>query len=168
MSKEVAYNEYAVKVMQQLPQGAFLTTASGEKVNSMTIGWGTIGIMWSKPVFTVMVRTSRFTHDLLAQSDDFTVSIPLKDMKKELAVCGSKSGRNMDKLALAGIHTQPAKKVKTPVIAGAGLHYECKLIYKQDMESAALADGLLNACYPNQNDYHTIYVGEIVATYLDD
>lgn len=167
MSREVSYDEYASKVLEILPKGAFLTTAYGKKTNSMTIGWGTIGIMWSKPVFMVMVRPSRFTYELLEKSNEFTVSIPLKDMQQALNICGSKSGRNIDKLALAGLSTQPGEKINTPVIAGAGLHYECKVVYKRAMLPNALTPQTLQACYPNE-DYHILYMGEIVATYLDE
>lgn len=166
MSKEVSYNEYASKVLEILPKGAFLTTAYEGKINSMTIGWGTLGIMWQKPVFMVMVRPSRFSYELLEKSNEFTVSIPLTDMQGALAICGSKSGRELDKLAAAGLTTAPGQQISTPVIAGAGLHYECKVIYKQAMLPDALTLQTADKLYPNE-DYHILYMGEILATYMD-
>ncbi|VBB09840.1 Hypothetical protein LUCI_5138 [Lucifera butyrica] len=165
--KQVSYNEYAAKVMEGLPQGAFLTTAHAGKINSMTIGWGSLGVMWRKPVFLVMVRPSRFTFELIEKSNEFTVSVPLHDMKQALSLCGTKSGREMDKLATAGLKAVPGQTIATPVIAGCGLHYECKVIYKQAMLPDALEKELTQSCYP-AGDHHTLYYGEITATYLDE
>ncbi|MEN6411457.1 MAG: flavin reductase family protein [Veillonellales bacterium] len=167
MNKEISYNEYAAKVIDQLPKGAFLTTIGDGKVNTMTIGWGSIGFLWRKPVFTVMVRHSRYTYQLIEKSNEFTVSIPLKDMKAALSLCGSKSGRDMDKLAAAGLTTKPGQKLLTPVIADCGLTYECKIIYKQTMSRDNLDDEIQQQCY-NDGDYHTLYFGEIVASYRND
>ncbi|MCG4586306.1 flavin reductase, partial [Anaerosalibacter bizertensis] len=98
MFKEVNFNDYSKEALEQINNGAFLTVKSGDEVNTMTIGWGNIGVIWSMPIFTVAVRYSRHTYNLLENSDEFTVSIPIKiDMKKELAFCGTKSGRDVNK-----------------------------------------------------------------------
>jgi len=165
--KEVAYNEYADKAIDILSKGAFLTTANDGKANSMTIAWGTIGFMWGKPVFMAMVRHSRYTYQLLEKSGEFTVSIPFKDMKEALGVCGSKSGRDTDKFAAAGLKTEPAQKLATPVIANCGLTYECKVVYKQVMTDDNL-DAANQQKWYAQGDYHTLYFGEIVASYTND
>jgi flavin reductase (DIM6/NTAB) family NADH-FMN oxidoreductase RutF len=78
--------------------GAFLTVKEGDRVNTMTISWGNIGFEWRRPIFTALVRKSRYTYDLIEKAESFTVSIPVKDnLKKELGFCGSKSGRDFDK-----------------------------------------------------------------------
>ena len=82
--KEIAYNEHADKALDILSKGAFLTTAHDGKVNTMTIGWGSLSYMWGKPVFVVMVRHSRYTYEIIEKSGEFTVSLTLKDMKKKL------------------------------------------------------------------------------------
>ena len=96
---EINFTDNLEKGMKFLhTQGAFLTVKDGEKINTMTIGWGNIGYVWNRPIFTFMVRKSRYTIDLLKNADNFTVSIPLnKNMKNALKVCGSKSGRDIDK-----------------------------------------------------------------------
>ena len=167
MSKEVAYNDYAKEVTQILSKGAFLTTEVDGAVNTMTIAWGTVGFMWGKPVFMAMVRPSRFTYECLEKSQQFTVSIPFKDMSKALGICGSQSGRHTDKLAAANLTTVPGKKISTPVIADCGLHYECKVVYKQEMVAELLAADLQEKWYASGN-YHTLFYGEILATYIDE
>ncbi|MBP1764572.1 MAG: flavin reductase domain protein FMN-binding protein [Firmicutes bacterium] len=166
MTKDISYQEYASTVLETISKGAFLTTSSGGRSNTMTIGWGSIGVMWGLPVFTVMVRQSRFTYELIENSNAFTVSIPLHDMQTELALCGSKSGRDMDKFSAAKLQPQPGKKVAVPVIGGCGLHYECEILYKNLMDPAQL-DASVQQNFYKAGDYHTYYYGKIVACYLD-
>jgi flavin reductase (DIM6/NTAB) family NADH-FMN oxidoreductase RutF len=168
MPKEIAYNEFAKQALDQLSKGgAFLTTAHNGKTNTMTIGWGSIGFVWGKPVLTVMVRHSRYTYELIEKSGEFTVSFPLNDMKKALGICGSKSGRDIDKFAAAGLTTLPGQNIATPVISGGGLHFECKIVYKQAMDQAQL-DKAYNEKWYGAGDYHTFYMGEIVSCYTEE
>ncbi|MDR3592738.1 MAG: flavin reductase family protein [Negativicutes bacterium] len=167
MSREISCNEYAGKVLDMIEKGAFLTTATDNKTNTMTIGWGSVGVIWGKPIFTVLVRQSRFTRDLIEESGEFTVSIPFGDMREALNFCGSKSGRDFNKFNAAGLVLEPGKKVATPVIAGCNLHYECKIVYKQPMIPTALDRGYQNRCY-KKGDYHTMYFGEIIAAYVTE
>jgi flavin reductase (DIM6/NTAB) family NADH-FMN oxidoreductase RutF len=149
-------------------QGAFLTVKDGDIVNTMTISWGNIGYEWSRPIFTVMVRGSRYTYDLIEKSGEFTVSIPLNDgLKNALAVCGTKSGRDIDKFKEAKLGLKAGRKVETPVIEQCELHYECRIVYKQAMDPDLLKDEVKASAYKN-GDYHTFYYGEIVDCYLED
>lgn len=146
-------------------QGAFLTTKVGDEINTMTISWGSIGFVWGKPMFTALVRKSRHTYNLLEKAGEFTVSIPLSDnMKKELAICGTKSGRDVNKLKECSLQLGEGKIVSTPVIKGCGVHFECKVLYKQPMSPNLLDESVDNNSYGNK-DYHTIYFGEIVDCY---
>ena len=164
--KQISFDQYAPQVLQQLPKGAFLTVSHGGRDNTMTIGWGSLGVIWGKPVFSVLVRPSRFTFGLLESSGEFTVSVPLTDMSKALGICGSKSGRDIDKFAEAELQKLPGIKISTPVIGGAGLHYECKVLFKQPM-NPALLDSAINAASYSSGDYHTIYYGLIEASWLE-
>ena len=164
MAQELISEQYLTQALAILPKGAFLTTAADGKVNTMTIGWGSIGTVWQKPCFMVMVRQSRYTHELIEKGTEFTVSIPVNEMKKALGLCGTKSGRDMDKISAAGLTLLPGKVVGVPVIKGCGLHFECKIVYKQTMEQNLLEANNDKAWYAN-GDYHTLYYGEIVAAY---
>jgi flavin reductase (DIM6/NTAB) family NADH-FMN oxidoreductase RutF len=132
----------------------------------MTIAWGNIGFIWGKPIFTVLVRPSRYTYQFIEKSGEFTVSIPLKDMQKALGICGSKSGRDIDKFAVAELSVLPAQKINTPIISGCGLHFECKILYKQEMNPTHLDADVNQKSYTN-GDYHTLYFGEIVSCYTE-
>jgi flavin reductase (DIM6/NTAB) family NADH-FMN oxidoreductase RutF len=148
-------------------RGAFLTVKQGDKINTMTISWGDIGYRWSRPLLTVMVRKSRYTHELIDNNSEFTVSIPLDDsLRKALAICGTKSGRDIDKFKESGISIKASKSLETPVITECELHYECKIVYKQDMDPSMMKEDVLMGSYAN-GDYHTFYYGEIVNCYLE-
>lgn len=164
---KVNFTENLERGMESLrTQGAFLIVRSGEKIDTMTIGWGNVGYVWNRPIFTVMVRKSRYTHELIENSDNFTVSIPLnKNLKSALTVCGSKSGRDIDKFKECNLTLENSKKVDTPIISECELHYECKIVYKQEMNSALLSKNIVESSYKD-GDYHTLYYGEIVETYI--
>jgi len=164
--KEVMYNEYAKEVLEALPKGAFLNVSDGNEDNTMTIGWGSIGTMWNRPVFIIMVRYSRYTYQLIEQANCFTVSIPFTaHLKKELAYCGSKSGRDCDKWQDLGLTKLKANKVNAPLVGECDLHYACKIIGRQEVTSQAIMPDMVTTFY-NDDNYHVLYYGEIVGTYL--
>jgi len=165
--KAIAYNDYANEALTALGKGAFLTVAHGGKHNTMTIGWGSLGIAWGKPIMMVMVRPSRFTHHLLEASGEFTVSIPRKDLSQALGLCGTKSGRDVQKPEAAGLDLKHIPEIATPVIAGCGLHFACKVVYKQAMDLDGLVPAYRSRWY-GTGDAHTVYYGEIVAAYCDE
>ncbi|WP_125154669.1 flavin reductase family protein [Clostridium rectalis] len=148
-------------------KGAFLTVKDKERLNTMTIGWANIGYQWKKPILTVMVRKSRYTYDIIENSKEFTVSIPLNvDVKQELITCGTKSYRDINKFKECNLKVQPSNKVVTPVIGNCDMHFECKILYKQEMDSEFLYDEIKESCYKN-GDYHVFYYGEILDCYIN-
>ncbi len=160
----ISYNEYAREALTSLSQGAFLTTKADNKVNTMTIGWGAISYMWGKPVFTVMVRESRHTKGMIDAAGEFTVSLPEGALADAVKLCGAKSGRDTDKIAEAGLTLLPPVNLSTPFIDGCPLHFECKTLYKQEMDLALLDEATRDRWYAN-GDVHTIYYGEIIGAY---
>ena len=57
--------DYAGHICKAMKRGILLTTSDAGKVNTMTIGWGTLGIEWGKPIFVAYVRESRYTREFL-------------------------------------------------------------------------------------------------------
>ncbi len=149
--------------------GAFLTSKDKNgRVNVMTIGWGTLGTIWGKQIFLVLVRESRYTFRCMNHGDSFTVSIPSGTMEKELAFCGSKSGRDHDKVKELGITLIEGKKVKVPVIQGCYVYFECKIVNKkQSHKDDFVSPEILSECYPH-DDHHMLFFGEIVAAYCEE
>ena len=160
------FNNHLDVAMEWLyKQGAFLTVNNGNETNTMTISWGTIGFMWKKPIFMTLVRPQRYTNEFISKSDDFTISIPYgNELKKALSICGTKSGRDIDKEKEANISFVSAKGVNSPVVDCCNMYYECKVLYKHELKTAELPEEIRNACY-SQGDTHILYYGEIVECY---
>lgn len=162
--KDRNYLDHIDQVMDRIKKGALLTVEAEGKVNTMTIGWATIGYIWQRPILMVAVRDSRYTFRLMEQAADFTVTIPADDhYNKAIAFCGTKSGRDFDKFKECHLVPKPANTTKSPIVDIPGIHYECKIVYKSAMDNKVL-DGSLENLYPKK-DYHTLYFGEILRCY---
>jgi len=149
--------------------GAFLNvkTPTGV-VNPMTIGWGQVGIVWGRPIFTVYVRKSRYTYECVQAADSFTVSVPrLGELADELALCGTKSGRDLDKAQACGLHPIPGQSVDTPIIGECGLHYECSILARCQLEEPDIVSADVHRLYESK-DLHQIILGEILSAYVTD
>lgn len=171
MKRNVNVWDYAGRIMETIGKGILLTTAAGEQVNTMIIGWGQVGVVWSKPVFQVLVRESRHTKTLLDKNGEFTVNIPLGQIDKDIvAVCGTKSGRDLDKIKELGLTLEPGETVSVPGIRELPLTLECKVIYRQAQDPDAIDKECFQRFYAegthNEGDYHTVYYGEITGAYI--
>ena len=171
MKRKIEIADYAGKIMEQTPKGILLTTKANGQVNTMTIGWGFLGIQWAKPIFVVLVRQSRHTKKMLDENPEFTINVPLGAVDKNiLGICGTKSGRDMDKIKELGLTLEAGESVSVPAIKELPLTLECKVIYKQDQDPAAIAAEDDARFYAkgtaNEGDYHTAYYGQITAAYI--
>ena len=163
--KSIKYLTDLDLVNKQLQDGAFLTVKSKDRLNTMTIGWGMIGYIWNKPIFQVLVRPSRYTYNLLREVDNFAVSVPLElDMSKELAYCGSKSGRDVNKFSELNLSTIESPDIESPFIKKATYHYSCKILYKDKIQKNKLKQNIISDSYP-EGDFHFQYYGEIISAY---
>ncbi|OGI05140.1 MAG: flavin reductase [Candidatus Melainabacteria bacterium GWF2_32_7] len=168
--KEIQFNQLSKEMLDQLMKGAFLTVKDNNgNLNTMTIAWGSLGYMWRRPIFMVMVRYSRYTHKLIENTNEFTVSFPLSDqLKKELGVCGTKSGREINKFEVCNLTPEKAQKISTPIIGECDLHLECKIVYKHPLNSQFIMSGEIEEIYGAEKDYHVLYYGEILACYVKE
>lgn len=172
MKKYIDHWEYAGQILEQVGKAALVTTKAGDDVNTMTIGWGTLGVEWGKPIFIVFVRQSRHTKQLLDQNGEFTINVPLKgvDRKKELTFCGTKSGRDVNKFQELDLHLEEPDVISVPGIKEFPITLECRVVYKQDQNLSALDEDKCQRFYApdtaNDGDYHTAYYGEVLAAYI--
>lgn len=180
MKKQIDLLNSASDILNSLRSGILLTTKANDKVNSMTISWGSFGIEWGKPIFTVYVRENRFTKHQLDENPEFTINVPVGEFdKKILAVCGTKSGHNTDKIKELGLTLVDSENISVPAIKELPLTLECKVVYKQKQCKENITEENNKMHYPQDvdssyhaanKDYHTMYFGEIVNAYivLDD
>lgn len=157
----------AALIAEQLPRGIFLCVG-GETPNVMTIAWGGLAEYWGKHVFVAPVRPQRFTYPLLAKERTFTICVPpVGQMIKEVAQAGTLSGRDGDKFKAIGLKTQPGRMVNAPVIQGSALVLECRVLAENAFSRALMDPATVNAIYP-KDDFHTLFYGDIVASYSGD
>lgn len=174
--REIKIEDYAGEIMSELKKGILVTTKSGDKVNTMTISWGALGIDWAFPVFTTYIRQGRFTHRMLEENPEFTVNIPFGPVDRSiLGYCGSKSGRDYDKIQDLGLTTVDAEEISVPAIRELPLTLECRVIYAQKQDERAIPAEILDKFYPKDVDashhdrnqtLHTAFYGQIVKAYV--
>lgn len=173
--RKIDFSDYANAVTKALPDGILLTTR-GEKVNTMIIGWGTIGVNWGKPVFAAYIREGRFTRKQLADNPEFTISVPVGRYDPQiLRVCGSKSGRDTDKIREAGLTLVEPEVISVPAIKEFPITLECRVMYVQKQDLTALSEEINRKMYPQNvdgtstganRDPHVTFFGEIVDAYI--
>lgn len=172
MKKTIDAFDYAAHICKAMKKGILLTTKAGEKVNTMTIGWGTIGIEWNRPLFIAYVRETRYTKQLLEESGEFTINVPWGDFDSRiLGYCGTKSGRDTDKIRDLGLTLVDSDVIAVPGIRELPLTLECRVLYREKQELNRLPQTVLDRFYPvvdgdGFRDYHIAYYGEIVNAYL--
>ena len=160
MFQEINIRDLNQNAVSMIADRWMLVSAGNEEgYNMMTASWGALGEMWGKDIAAVVIRPTRYTYEFMEQEDYFTVSVFSDELKQKIhSVCGSKSGRNLDKTKETGL---------TPVFDG-GVYFEqadivlvCKKIYVDDVKPQNFIDKSLDEKWYN-NDYHRMYVGEIV------
>ena len=171
MKQQVNAFDYAGHICKALKKGILITTKAGDKVNTMTIGWGHIGVDWSRPIFVAYIRETRYTKQMLEANGEFTINVPMDTVdNKILGFCGTKSGRDTDKIQELGLTLVDSDVVSVPGIQELPLTLECKVIYKQKQDLSAIPPEIIARYYPADEsgfqDYHYVYFGEIVNAYL--
>ena len=164
----IAYTDHFDKACKALTDYGALIVSLDEagEANPMTIGWGTIGSVWGKPVWVVLVRPSRYTYGCLERTGDFTVCVPPPSLADAAMFCGTKSGRDFDKMAECGLTALPSETIQSPGIEECALVYECKVVQKTDSDPETFDPSILAGAYPS-GDFHRIYFGEILRAVAD-
>ena len=176
MKREINPFDYAEEIAKAVQKGVLLTTKSGDRVNSMTISWGMIGIKWSRQMFITFVRENRFTKSMLDDSMEFTINVPIGEYDKNITdYCGKMSGRDVDKIKELNLTLVEPDEISVPAIKELPLTLECKVLYKQKQDPDAVPDFIKKTTYPqdvpstyplSNRDYHTAYYGQIVKAYI--
>jgi flavin reductase (DIM6/NTAB) family NADH-FMN oxidoreductase RutF len=137
--------------------------AAGE-FNTMTISWGALGTIWNKPLAMVAVRPSRYTYQFMERFSSFTLSAFETRYRPALDLLGTRSGRDLDKIAAAGLTPAAVPGAAAPAFVEAKLVLVCEKMYWQDVSLEQMRDP---SFYLNSNlpEAHRIYFGEVTAVY---
>ena len=145
-------------------QGLLLAVGTPEHNNAMTIGWGSLGNVWSKigpATVTVYVAEGRYTYEFMEKYDYFTVMAFDKEDAKILNYMGTHSGRDGDKAAYLGLHTLYTEN-GTPYYGEATIVLECKTIYKAPFLKEGMCEEVKNFYENFDAGVHHMYIGNVV------
>ena len=146
-------------------QNALLTAGDRTRLNTMTIGWCQLGRIWNIPACTVFVRPERYTYEFMEGHDYFTVAVLPAGDREVMQLCGTKSGREVDKAAECGLTVRYGAG-DAPYFEEAELVLVCKKLYAQDMDDSHVTDGgPVRRFYSGGEGWHRLYIGEVVEAY---
>ncbi len=164
--QKIEWTRYYSEVMRaQTSRGLLLCAYDNKgKANAMTMGWATLGSIWGIPIWSVLVRPSRYTYQCIESSGCFTVNVPGADLNAAALFCGTKSGRDVDKFAECNLTAEQASTVQAPTIAQCPIVYECELVHSNDVISDRLDEKILAEAYA-EGDLHRFYYGRILGAF---
>ena len=140
-----------------------ITAGTAERCNTMTASWGGLGVIWGAPAATCYIRPQRYTKEFVDREEYFTLTFFPEEYRKQLSLCGSKSGRDVDKVKECGFTVKTAQ-CGAPYFAEAELVLVCRKRFAQEMDPNNMPQEIREKWYPQQ-DYHTLYIGEIVEVF---
>ena len=144
-------------------QWMLIAAQDGDSCSMMTASWGGLGVLWHKNVATVYIRPQRYTYGLLENQETYSLSFFTEEFRPQLMLCGTKSGRDTDKVKESGFTVERTDD-GTPYFDQAELVLVCRKLYYSDLDPAHFLDAAIGEHYKN-NDYHRMYIGEIVGAY---
>ncbi len=160
MFKEIQPRELADNPFKLIGDDwTLVTSGSKESFNTMTASWGGVGIMWGDPVAITFIRPQRYTFGFTEQNDYYSLCFFDEKYRSALKLCGTKSGRDVDKVKETGL-TPAFTKEGVPYFEEARLVLICKKQYAQLLNEESVVDESIKKWY--DNDYHKMYISEIV------
>ena len=158
--REISPNDFSFAPFREIGENwGILTGQSDRGFNSMTVSWGGAGVLWGRPSVFVFVRPQRYTYGFMNEGDRFSLSLMPAGCHKQIAVFGSRSGRDVDKYAASG-HTAEAHD-GVRFCSGADTVFICRKVGAGDFTKDWILDKEIDAeDYPG-GDYHRMFIGEI-------
>ncbi len=132
-------------------------------MNMMTASWGALGELWGKEVAFCFIRPTRHTLGFVEREQFFTLNFFGEGHRDALNLCGSKSGRDLDKVQATGLTPVACEAAGgAPYFAEAKLVLACRKLYVDDIRPECFLDPELEKKNYGLKDYHRVFVGEIV------
>lgn len=157
MLREIPKKDLGENFIRAIADEWMLITAGDERgYNMMTASWGFAGEIWGEDAVCVVIRPQRYTKEFIDKSDYFSLTF-FGDDKQIHKVCGSMSGRDVNKTELTGL--TPVFD-KAPYFEQARLTLICKKQYVQKLESECFVDKAPLEKWYN-DDLHYMYIGKI-------
>lgn len=141
-----------------------ITAGNKEKFNMMTASWGGIGVLYNKPVAICFINPARYTYQVIENSDTYTLTFYTEAYRDALKYCGSKSGRDEDKVKGSGL--TPVETANGAMAFGqAWMIIECKKLVSQSISLDAI-DNKEEQSKRAAQPMHKMYIGEILNVWV--
>ena len=164
--KEISINEFNYNIFNKFGKDwALIVVKDNTEDNAMTISWGQLGILWSRPTVSVYVRNTRHTKNMLNNVDTFSVCFFNEKYRKELNICGTKSRKEVDKITECKFTR--SYEDNTLYIKEANIVLILKKIYQVDLPIIETTNSTIKKHY-NEGEYHTQYIGEVVKILINE
>lgn len=141
-------------------QWMLIAAGDDKKANAMTASWGAFGVLWGVNTATIYVRQTRYTKEFIDKEGYFTLNFFSEKYRKQLQYFGKFSGRDENKMEVAGLTFDYKKGI--PYIDEATQVLICRKMSATDITPDQILDKkIVDTHYPDGN-IHTMYTGEIV------
>ena len=174
--KSISPSEFHENVFDLIKKDWFLMTAEADGVvNTMTVAWATLGILWQKPVVIVAVRPERYTHEIASKAEGFSLTVfhNTPENRKMLGVCGTKSGRDLDKVKEFNFTVEHDGSI--PYFAEGRLNLICKKLCVSQLAEGDFPTDELSKFYGGTNNhngegggYHHLYIAELTNILVEE
>lgn len=166
--RKIAWSSVHENVIDLISKEWMLVTAgTADRFNTMTASWGGVGFLWGKPVAFVFIRPERYTHEFVEANSRLTLSFLGDNCREAYQLCGTKSGRDTDKVKESGL--QPIEtETGSITFAQARLVLDCRKLYKTSIVPQGVLDAAIVDRWYNDKPgggYHDLYVVEIEQVY---
>lgn len=169
--EEIAPIDIPDNIIQLISNDWMLVTAGNRNhFNTMTASWGAMGELWGKDAAFIFIRESRYTFGFLQEYSCFTLSFFPVENREALKICGTRSGRDTDKVKEAGLEVIPSPTGNIS-FGQARMIVECRKMFVQKMDRGNLIPeyaSSINPRYytPEDPADHYMFVGEILKVWV--
>lgn len=167
--KKISVSELKDNMFDAIGKEWMLVTAgTPEKFNMMTASWGGTGILWGKPVAFIFIRPERYTYEFIEKGDTLTLSFLGEAHRDIHKICGSQSGRDIDKVAASGLKPYVTENGNI-AYEQARLILECKKLYADFIDADNFVDKLLISRWYGEEygGFHKMYILEIQNVFVE-
>ncbi|MFA5481530.1 MAG: flavin reductase [Bacilli bacterium] len=146
-------------VFELFSESAIALANDGNRTNGLTIGWGSLGVLWSKPTCVVYIHETRYSRIIFDEAKTFSVCFFNNQYSQQLGYFGRVSGRDVDKVKSGGLLLE--EKDGIPYFAEADLVVLCRKMGQSQFDQVKISEARIKKWY-DKDGVHTIYYGEIV------
>ncbi len=155
MQREVDYQEAIVTKYPEQVVVAIARDTAG-KYNPITLGW-TMIVSAEPPMMAVAIGKTRWSAGAFRHARQFVIAMPSEHQLQETMLFGTKSGRDIDKLAAAQARTEPAKAIDCVLLADAVANFECRLVGEMETGDHIVFVGEVLRAHRNEADLSRLY-----------